>query len=125
MRTPLSSRSSAGAIYLDRRRRIEELREAARRAAAQAPSIRRVVLFGSLTRGNATPRSDADILIVLEASEQPEARDRIPAMLAAMSPLPCSVDLCVVTAQELERAQEGGDPLMREALANGVDLLSG
>lgn len=120
-----SSRTSAGAVYLDRHRRIEELRAAAHRAAARIPSIRRVLLFGSLAHGIATPRSDADILIVVEASDEPQARDRIPPVLAAMSPLPCPIDLFVLTADEVDRARDRGDPLVREALAKGVDLLGG
>ena len=119
-----SSRTSAGAVYLDKHRRIEELRAAARRAATRVPSIRRVVLFGSLTAGIPTPRSDADILIVVEASDQPQPRDRIPAMLAAMAPLPGPLDLFVLTAEEIDGARKSGDPLVREALANGRDLLS-
>lgn len=87
------------------------------------PAIRRVVLFGSLAHGIPTPRSDADLLIVVDRSEQPEPRDRIPEMLRALRPLPCPVDLVVVTAEELERHTGEGHPLLREALAHGEDLL--
>jgi predicted nucleotidyltransferase len=88
------------------------------------PAIRRVVLFGSLVRGVPTPRSDADLLIVVDASDSAHVRDRLPAILAALSPLPCPVDVVVLTMDELRRAQDGGDPLVREALEHGVDLLS-
>lgn len=43
-------------------------------------------------------------------------------MLAALSPLPCPVDLSVLTADEFERARGDDDPLVREALASGIDL---
>jgi predicted nucleotidyltransferase len=89
----------------------------------QLPLMQRAVLFGSLAVGTPTPRSDADLLIVLAASEHGQARDRVPGVLAALSPLPCPIDLFVLTADELVQAQERGDPLVREALANGVDLL--
>lgn len=120
---PRSSPSSAGAIYLDKPRRIEDLRAAARRAQARVPSIRRTILFGSLAAGTPTPRSDADLLIVVETSEHARAADRVPALLEALSPLPCPVDLFVVTTDELERARREPSPLVREALAHGVDLL--
>ena len=38
------SSSSAGAVYLDREGRIEELRAGARRAAARMPGLQRVIL---------------------------------------------------------------------------------
>ena len=99
------------------------MRDAARRAAASLPSVRRVVLFGSMANGIPTPRSDADLLIVVGSSEHAQARDRIPSMLAAMSPLPCPVDLFVLTEDELAVGEARGDPIVREALANGVELL--
>jgi HEPN domain-containing protein len=49
------SLSSAGAVYLDRASRIDELRAAARRAAVKVPSVQRVILFGSLVAGIPTP----------------------------------------------------------------------
>lgn len=86
--------------------------------------MRRAILFGSLTTGIPTPHSDADLLIVLDASEHAQMRDRVPAVLAAMTPLPCPIDLFVLTADELERAQHAGDAFVREALAGGLDLLN-
>lgn len=117
------SRTSAGATYLDRDRRIDELRQAAHRARTQLPAIRRMILFGSLVAGTPTPRSDGDILVVMETTEHAEARDRLPAVLRAMSPLPCPVDLFVLTNDEFEHARREQASLVREALANGVDLI--
>jgi predicted nucleotidyltransferase len=82
-----------------------------------------MLLFGSLQTGGATLRSDADILVVLERSEYTDARDRIPEVLRAMAPLPCPIDLFVVTVDELERAQQENAPLARIALTTGIDLL--
>ena len=118
-----SSPSSAGATYLDKARRIDELRQTARRAWTQLPSIQRMILFGSLAAGTPTPHSDADILVIVDRSPERASRDRVPALLQAMSPLPCPVDLFVLTNDEMERAQRDRDALVREALASGVDLL--
>ena len=120
---PRRSSSSAGAVYLDRERRIEELRAGARRIADKMPGTRRVILFGSLVAGIPTPRSDADLLVVVDTSEHREPRDRVPDVLRALRPLPCPVDVFVLTAQELERYASEGDPLLREALTHGRDLL--
>lgn len=121
MRTP-SSRS-AGAVYLDPERRIAELRRAAKRAAAQLPGVQRVVLFGSLVAGIPTPRSDADLLIVVAESPHPRPRDRLPEARRALGRLPCPVDLIVLTAAEFERHAREGHPLLREVIRHGRDLL--
>ncbi len=82
-----------------------------------------MVLFGSLQSGGATPRSDADILVVLDRSERSDPRDRIPDILRAMAPLPCPADLFVLTTEEVERARREKDPVVTHALASGADLL--
>jgi predicted nucleotidyltransferase len=121
----MRSRSSisAGAVYLDREARIAELRASASRAAARIPGIERVILFGSLASGIPTPRSDADLLVVVAESPHPEPRDRVPEVIRALAPLPCPVDLFVLTAAELERHTHEGNAVVREALAHGRDLL--
>jgi predicted nucleotidyltransferase len=120
---PGGSSTSAGATYLNRAARIEELRSAARRARERHAAIQRVVLFGSLASGTPTPRSDADLLVVVESSPHDNPRDRIPELLQALSPLPCPLDLFVLTREELNNACREDSPLVRTALANGQDLL--
>lgn len=114
---------SAGAIYLDRPRRIEELRDAARRLATRRPEVQRVILYGSLARGTATPRSDADLLVVVRESVHGSLRDRIPEILLALSPLPCPVDLHVLTVAEFDQGVEERNPLVREAREGGIALI--
>jgi predicted nucleotidyltransferase len=82
-----------------------------------------MLLFGSLQTGGATPRSDADILVVLDRSEYAHPRERIPDILRALAPLPCPVDLFVLTAAELDRALREHDPVAHLALGSGLDLL--
>jgi hypothetical protein len=50
--------------------------------------------------------------------------DRVPEMLRALSPLPSPVDLFIFTVEGLEQARRERTPLVREALASGVDLMS-
>jgi len=120
MRGPSST--SAGATYLNRPARLEELRGAVQRARERVPEIVRVRLFGSLVSGIPTPRSDADLLIEVSSSAHARPRDRIPDMLTALSPLPCPVDLFVLTSTEVEAARASDSPLLHEILSNGVDL---
>jgi predicted nucleotidyltransferase len=63
--------------YLDRDAVIATLRELAARLGATRPDIVEIRLFGSLARGERNPRADADLLVVLEASDVP-FRDRLP-----------------------------------------------
>jgi uncharacterized protein len=123
LRMARRSSSSAGAVYLDRDRRIEELCVAARRAAARLPALQRVILFGSLVAGIPTPRSDADLLVVLSESSHRDPRDRVSEVRRALMPLPCPVDLFVLTSEEIERYSREGHPLVREAQQRGRDLL--
>jgi len=117
------SSNSAGAVYLDKERRIEALRRCALGATQRIPEIRRIILFGSLVSGCATPRSDADILVIVETSPHDHPRDRVPQMLSAFSPLPCPIDLFVLTRAEVARYEEEKSPLLRIALTTGTDLL--
>jgi len=87
------------------------------------PGIQRAILFGSLVSGTPTPRSDADLLVVLEASAHDNPRDRVPEILHALSPLPCPLDLFVLTGEEVDRLKREDSPLVRTALTTGQDLL--
>jgi predicted nucleotidyltransferase len=82
-----------------------------------------VLLFGSFATGTPTPRSDADLLVVVEASDWADPRERVPDVLRALAPLPCPVDLFVLTSEEVERARAEDDPLVRVAVTEGIDLL--
>jgi predicted nucleotidyltransferase len=87
------------------------------------PVIQRILLFGSLVTGKPTPRSDADLLVVVETSSHVEPRNRIPELLTALAPLPCPLDLHVLTRDEVKRFGREGSPLLRVALETGADLL--
>jgi predicted nucleotidyltransferase len=81
-------------------------------------SIQEIWLFGSLVRGIPTPRSDADLLVVLDHSPHARPADRLPEML---QPLACPVDLFVLTRDEFDHSRE--TPLVREVLGYGIRLL--
>lgn len=119
------SSGSAGAVYLNREARIEELARAARRAAERLPTIQRVLLFGSLVSGTPTPRSDADLVVEVASSPHSQPRDRVPEVLRALGDVPCPLDLYVYAADELAGLAEAGDPLVTTALRQGRDLLGG
>jgi predicted nucleotidyltransferase len=112
------SSSSGGAIYLDRNERLAELTRMAARAAATLPEIRRIILFGSTVTGIPTPRSDADLLVEVDRSDQ-RPRDRAMQVVRAMQPLSCPVDLFVYTRDELQQLEQEESPLVADALSRG------
>ena len=57
--------------WLDREAARQQVRAAAQQLVEARPEVVAVYLFGSLATNKATPRSDADILIVLRTSDQP------------------------------------------------------
>ena len=59
----------------------------------------------------------------LHSSPHDQPRDRVPEVLRALSPLPCPVDLFVLTCAEIERLKAKRSPLLRIAQSTGSDLL--
>jgi predicted nucleotidyltransferase len=81
----------------------------------------RVILFGSRARGEATPDSDVDLLVVMP----PEGRllDQTLQILKAIRPWRrFPLDLIVQDPQELALRYAGHDPIARDALERGKVL---
>jgi uncharacterized protein len=64
----------------------------------------KIILFGSYARGNPTPDSDVDLLVIMRATDS--ARDRSWAVSRLFLPRPFSVDILVRTPQEIQSAIE-------------------
>lgn len=87
-------------VFLDRAKVLEELRACAERLRASDSNVLRIVLFGSLVKGNAGPRSDADVLIVLDQSSE-RFTERIGQYLPAFVETSVAVDLFPYTKAEV------------------------
>ena len=111
--------SSVRVRYLDRDAVLASLRELATRLGAERPEIQEIRLFGSLARGQRNPFADADLLIVLDASDL-AARERIPRYKPTRIPLP--VDLTVCTRDELARELAAGNRFLNRLLSESVIL---
>ncbi len=90
--------------------------------ALPAAGLRSVVLFGSAARGEASARSDVDVLVVVDDARRTAPIHREAAALldradAAVSPL-------VLTEREVERRLVSFDPLLETIAAEG-QLLRG
>lgn len=106
-------------IYLDRQKVKDDLKKAVARLAEARPEVQRVILFGSLARGDAVPGSDADILVVLIESDK-DFLHRISDYMP--SDVPISVDVFPYTEDELERMLNDGNQFVKRALSEGVLL---
>lgn len=116
---PGPSSTSVRIRFLDRAALRQAIRDYARHLAERCPEIERIVLFGSVAQGRAVPGSDADLLIVLQHSAE-RFLDRIPRFLPSRFPI--SVDVFPYTRAELERMLAEGNPFIRRALAEGIEL---
>lgn len=65
------SLGSVKIFWLDQKKLIHELTTVAIELAEADGNISKIVLFGSLGEGRATPGSDADILVLLKADNRP------------------------------------------------------
>jgi predicted nucleotidyltransferase len=81
--------------------------------------IAEIRLFGSLARGTANPYADADLLVVLDATDLP-FRDRLPRYKPMGSPVPLDVTVC--TREELSRELSAGNRFVRRMVDDSILL---
>lgn len=79
----------------------------------------KVILFGSLARGEARWDSDADILVVMRFQGRHLAKIR---EMRRLCPVRFPLDLLVRRPEEIEVRYQGGDPIVRAALDHGEVL---
>lgn len=108
---------SCEARFLDREEIVKSLKKITERLRKNR-NVKGVYLFGSLAEGTYTPKSDADILVVLGRDRRPP-RDRIPEFLEVFLEAPIPVDVFPFTREEID---ESG--FLRNALERGINLLT-
>ena len=77
----------------------------------------KIILFGSRARGEGTPNSDADLLVVMPVDGS--KRQRAVQIDLALEGIPIPIDLIVVTPEELEKYRDTIGTIIREALREG------
>jgi len=107
------------ARFLDRAAALADLRVVAGTHGGAHKEIAEIRLFGSLARGAANPYADADLLIVLDATDLP-FRDRLPRYKPMGSPLPLDVTVC--TRDELAREIAAGNRFVRRMVEDSILL---
>ena len=106
-----TSSPSVRLFWLDIPGVMRRLRRAARRLAQTHPEIEEIWLFGSLARGEATPASDADIVLVLSHSSRPFL-ERPPDY--ALEDCGVATDILAYTRAEMERMRAQANPFLRQ-----------
>lgn len=89
------------------------------RIAAKIQPIK-IILFGSYARGNPTPDSDVDLLVIVDSEASP--RERSWAVSRLLLPRPFPVDILVKTPQEIQKALDEGDFFIQEIINQGIVL---
>ena len=116
---PQRSSPSVKVTYFNSDRVWRALRRFVAALVRQRPEIRRVVLFGSLARGDAVPGSDVDLMLVLSTADR-RFLDRIP--LYTPDRFPVGIEVFPYTGDEIEAMLRDGNPFIRRALEEGITL---
>jgi len=87
------------------------------------PAISRVILFGSVARGEAREGSDIDLLVVLKGGDRHEWRRRL---LGTLMPIVYRlgryISLKTFTEGEVRELSEKGSPFIQEVVKTGIEL---
>ncbi len=113
------SSTSVRVRSFDRGAALAALRALAARLGAERPEIVEIRLFGSLARGTRNPYADADVLVVIDATDLP-FRDRLPRYKPIDCPVP--MDLTVCTRSELERELAAGNRFVTRIMGESIVL---
>lgn len=111
-------RSSITIFLLDVAAARAQVAAAVQRLAARHREVERVVLFGSLARGDAVPGSDADLLVVLSHTDLPFL-DRIRHYTPTGAGI--GVDVFPYTREEWE-TKRAAAPHWAQEIASGITL---
>ena len=86
-------------------------------------SVRRVILFGSRTRGDFTPHSDYDVLIVTHIDLHVEEKMRVFKKLREdLARLGFDVDIILKSEKEVDYYMTKCGSIVRNALREGITL---
>lgn len=94
------------------------------RAIVEAAKPERIILFGSLARGDAKPDSDVDLLVI-ESEPFGPSRSRfqeIARLERAMGTIPIATDILVYTTEEVAQLQSSASHIVAHALREGKVL---
>lgn len=97
------------------------LSEIAKTLREKHPEVEDILLFGSFARGDYTPESDIDILIISTCEKLPFLL-RSERFADLFRSLPFDVNILVYTREEIHRMKEEGNPFIMSVLAEAQPL---
>lgn len=89
----------------------------------RAAGARKVILFGSLARGEAGSTSDVDFLVISETSLPRHKRSR--QLYALFEDYPFPMDIIVYTPQEVDEGVRTPGSFLASAIAQGREVYVG
>jgi len=113
-------------LYKEKRRFAWVLEDFTKRVSDFAPEIQSIILFGSVARGEATPRSDIDILVITPNSEEERfnelmnAVDRLAAEVSGR--YPAKLVLIVMMTKDFEKNVKDKKRFAADVLKDGIVL---
>jgi predicted nucleotidyltransferase len=108
--------------FINRELVLRELRQVARSLKAACPEVVAIYLFGSFAQGVPTPRSDADILVVVTPSALPLVEQLKESFVEAFLAVSVPVELFVLANDRVEESVKSGRGLAATALREGLIL---
>lgn len=113
--------TSVASRFVDREAVIDALAALARSLVEQCPGVAQVYLFGSFATAQATPRSDADVAIVVD-SETSEDRKRVwRRAFEIFLEAPVPVEHFVLTSTQASQKRGVAGAVFREGLLLAAD----
>ena len=100
---------------------MENLREIAGRIKAADSCLKKVLLFGSFAKGNYTPESDVDILIIVKHSDVPFLQRR-DSYVDFFNNIPFDVNILVYTEDEFTMMQKRHDTFIRQIISEASEI---
>jgi len=107
---------------VDREALLAALKRSAERLGREDANVEEVALFGSFARGDHTPESDVDLLLIVARSDEPFL-SRPDAFRDAFLEIPFDVNLTVYTRQEVDRMRRDASSFLSRAWNDAVSLL--
>ncbi len=119
MRGVGTSRAGRPGLFLYRGKTLEEwLPSVVERVVERFDPVK-VILFGSLARGEPNYDSDVDLLVVFERVELENKRDLTVDIGRSLDGIPVPVDIVVTDLDEIRRRGHLVGPILRPALEEG------
>ncbi len=117
----VQSLDSVQILSVDYNALIKSLKKACRKIRENHPDTLKVLLFGSFAKGDYTPESDIDILIIVRQTDIPflERRDTF---LDFLKDIPFDLNILVYTEAELKKMLDEGNLFIRQVMKEAREL---